>query len=235
MGESPGGTSGSHSIRNRAFVDTRSTIGPGMTSVTRIPGKRVDSVPVSQPGEGSDFIVTIPQFRMAPGSLSAATAPAPEATREAATVGSTGHHHGTLTLTEVPAEIPDDRNNLAPGDKVLLIVEDDTLFAGSLLEFTRKKGYKGIVAVSGDAAIRMARRFLPIGILLDIQLPIMDGYEATRRIKGDPTLTHVPVIAVTSNALSGDEAKARAAGCDDFVPKPYSPRQLLAKIRQLLR
>jgi two-component system cell cycle response regulator DivK len=63
----------------------------------------------------------------------------------------------------------------------------------------------------------------------------MDGYEATRRIKADPTLAHVPVIAVTSYALSGDKAKARAAGCDDFVSKPYSPRQLLAKIRQLLR
>jgi two-component system, cell cycle response regulator DivK len=72
-------------------------------------------------------------------------------------------------------------------------------------------------------------------ILMDIQLPIMDGYEATRRIKADPTLTDVPVIAVTSYALSGDEKKARAAGCDDFVPKPYSPRQLLAKIRQYLR
>jgi two-component system, cell cycle response regulator DivK len=70
---------------------------------------------------------------------------------------------------------------------------------------------------------------------MDIQLPIMDGYEATRRIKADPTLTDVPVIAVTSYALSGDEEKARAAGCDDFVPKPYSPRQLLAKIRQYLR
>jgi two-component system cell cycle response regulator DivK len=63
----------------------------------------------------------------------------------------------------------------------------------------------------------------------------MDGYEATRRIKADPTLTHVPVIAVTSYSLSGDKEKARAAGCGDFVPKPFSPRQLLAKIRQILR
>jgi two-component system cell cycle response regulator DivK len=64
--------------------------------------------------------------------------------------------------------------------------------------------------------------------------PIMDGYEATRQIKADPALRSVPIIAVTSYALSGEEQKARAAGCDDYVPKPFSPRQLLAKIRQYL-
>jgi two-component system cell cycle response regulator DivK len=69
---------------------------------------------------------------------------------------------------------------------------------------------------------------------MDIQLPVMDGYEATRRIKVDPALRSIPVIAVTSYALSGEEEKARAAGCDEYVPKPYSPRHLLAKIRQYL-
>jgi two-component system, cell cycle response regulator DivK len=69
---------------------------------------------------------------------------------------------------------------------------------------------------------------------MDIQLPIMDGYTATRRIKSDPALRAIPIIAVTSYALSGEEKKARAAGCDDYVPKPFSPRQLLAKIRQYL-
>ncbi len=69
---------------------------------------------------------------------------------------------------------------------------------------------------------------------MDIQLPIMDGHEATRRIKADPILKSIPIIAVTSYALSGEEAKARAAGCDDYVAKPYSPRHLLAKIRQYL-
>ena len=69
---------------------------------------------------------------------------------------------------------------------------------------------------------------------MDIQLPIMDGYEATRRIKADAWRS-IPIIAVTSYALSGEEKKARAAGCDDYVPKPFSPRQLLAKIRHYLQ
>jgi two-component system cell cycle response regulator DivK len=71
-------------------------------------------------------------------------------------------------------------------------------------------------------------------ILMDIQLPLLDGYEATRRIRADPALRATPIIVVTSYALSGDEAKARAAGCDGYVSKPYSPRQLLAKIREYL-
>ena len=70
---------------------------------------------------------------------------------------------------------------------------------------------------------------------MDIQLPEIDGYEATRRIKAQPDLKAIPIIAVTSYALSGDEAKAREAGCDDYVTKPFSPRQLLAKIREFLK
>jgi two-component system cell cycle response regulator DivK len=69
---------------------------------------------------------------------------------------------------------------------------------------------------------------------MDIQLPLIDGYEATRRIKANPALRAIPIIVVTSYALSGDEDKARAAGCDDYITKPYSPRALLAKIREYL-
>jgi two-component system cell cycle response regulator DivK len=80
----------------------------------------------------------------------------------------------------------------------------------------------------------MAAEQRPDLILMDIQLPVVDGYEATRRIKGNPELRHIPIIAVTSYALSGDEAKAVAAGCDGYVTKPFSPRQILAQIRQFL-
>jgi two-component system, cell cycle response regulator DivK len=71
-------------------------------------------------------------------------------------------------------------------------------------------------------------------ILMDIQLPIMDGYEATRRIKANPELNAIPIIAVTSYALSADEGKALAAGCDAYIAKPYSPRRLLAKVKEFL-
>jgi two-component system, cell cycle response regulator DivK len=71
-------------------------------------------------------------------------------------------------------------------------------------------------------------------ILMEIQLPSVDGYEAMQRIRTDPALLSIPIIAVTSFASSGEEQKARAAGCDDYVPKPFSPRQLLAKIRQYM-
>ena len=80
----------------------------------------------------------------------------------------------------------------------------------------------------------MAAEQRPDLILMDIQLPVVDGYEATRRIKANPDLRHIPIIAVTSYALSGDEAKAVAAGCDGYVTKPFSPRQILAKIREFL-
>jgi len=92
--------------------------------------------------------------------------------------------------------------------------------------------YEITEAESGEQALAAVALQRPDLILMDIQLPVMDGYEATRRIKADPALRSIPIIAVTSYALSGEEQKARAAGCDEYVPKPYSPRQLLAKIRQ---
>ena len=88
--------------------------------------------------------------------------------------------------------------------------------------------------VSSSMALAAIAKARPDLILMDIQLPIMDGYTATRRIKADPALRSIPIIAVTSYALSGEEKKAREAGCDDYIPKPYSPRELLAKVRQYL-
>jgi two-component system, cell cycle response regulator DivK len=89
-------------------------------------------------------------------------------------------------------------------------------------------------AENGEAALAAIAKQRPDLILMDIQLPIMDGYTATNQIKADPALRSIPIIAVTSYALAGEEKRARAAGCDDFVTKPFSPRQLLGKIRQYL-
>jgi CheY-like chemotaxis protein len=90
---------------------------------------------------------------------------------------------------------------------------------------------KGWTVAAGELTAIAKQR--PDLILMDIQLPIMDGYTATNQIKADPALRSIPIIAVTSYALASEETKARAAGCDDYVTKPFSPRQLLAKIRSI--
>jgi two-component system cell cycle response regulator DivK len=94
--------------------------------------------------------------------------------------------------------------------------------------------YEIAEAEDGEQALEAIAKQRPDLILMDIQLPIIDGYTATRKIKADPTLRSIPIIAVTSYVLSGEEKKAREAGCDDYVPKPFSPRQLLAKIKKYL-
>jgi two-component system cell cycle response regulator DivK len=95
-------------------------------------------------------------------------------------------------------------------------------------------GYELIEALNGKDGVRLAQSERPDLILMDIQLPEMDGYEATQQIKSIAELKTIPIIAVTSYALSGDEAKARAAGCDGYIAKPFSPRELLAKVRKYL-
>ena len=118
--------------------------------------------------------------------------------------------------------------------KSILVVEDqedNRQIIRDMLTFT---DYEIVEAESGEEALAAVAKQRPDLILMDIQLPGIDGYETTRRIKADPALRSITIIAVTSYALSGEEQKARAAGCDEYVAKPYSPRQLLAKIRQYL-
>jgi len=114
----------------------------------------------------------------------------------------------------------------------ILVVEDQPDNRQILHDLLTSAGYVIIHADNGEAGVAAAAKERPDLILMDIQLPVVDGYEATRRIKADPMLRKIPVIVVTSYALSGDEAKAKAAGCDAYVTKPFSPRTLLAKIRE---
>jgi two-component system, cell cycle response regulator DivK len=118
--------------------------------------------------------------------------------------------------------------------KRILVVEDQEDNRQILRDLLSNAGYEMIEAEDGQQALTQAAKHKPDLILMDIQLPLLDGYEATRRIKADPALNAIPIIVVTSYALSGDEEKAHAAGCDAYVAKPFSPRALLAKIREYL-
>ncbi len=116
----------------------------------------------------------------------------------------------------------------------ILVVEDQEDNRQILRDLLTNAGYDLVEAENGEEALTAAERQRPDLILMDIQLPVLDGYEATRRLKAHPELRATPIIVITSYALSGDEDKAFAAGCDAYVTKPYSPRMLLAKIREFL-
>jgi two-component system cell cycle response regulator DivK len=116
----------------------------------------------------------------------------------------------------------------------ILVVEDQEDNRRITRDLLTSAGYELIEAVDGEAGVHLAETERPDLILMDIQLPVLDGHEATRRIKQNPELRHIPIIVVTSYALSGDDQKAMAAGSDGYVAKPFSPRQLLATIRKFL-
>jgi len=118
--------------------------------------------------------------------------------------------------------------------KCILVVEDQEDNRRILRDLLGNAGFELMEAESGEDALSAVMTRRPDLILMDIQLPQMDGYEATRRIKSNPEMEEVPIIAVTSYALGGDDAKARAAGCSAYVSKPFSPRALLAKVREYL-
>ena len=118
--------------------------------------------------------------------------------------------------------------------KRILVIEDHEENRRLLRDLLTSAGYEMIEAVTGEEGVRFAETHRPDLILMDIQLPGLDGYEATRRIKANPALRQIPIIAVTSYALSGDEVKAFEAGCNAYVAKPFSPRDLLAKMREHL-
>jgi two-component system, cell cycle response regulator DivK len=118
--------------------------------------------------------------------------------------------------------------------KRILVVEDQEDLRAILRDLLSASGYTTVEAVDGEAGIAKAKSDRPDLILMDIQLPVIDGYEASRRIKAEPALKSIPIIAVSSFAMKGDEEKALAAGCDHYITKPYSPMQLLRLVRGFL-
>ena len=118
--------------------------------------------------------------------------------------------------------------------KRILVVEDQEDNRKIMRDLLSSAGYEVIEAVTGSDGVAMAEAEVPDLILMDMQLPGIDGYEATRQIRAKPALRDVPIIAVTSYALNGDENKTLEAGCDAYFAKPFSPRKLLEKIREFV-
>jgi two-component system cell cycle response regulator DivK len=116
--------------------------------------------------------------------------------------------------------------------KLILVIEDQEDNRRIMRDLFTSAGYEVIEAFTGEEGVTSAETHHPDLIPMDIQLPGISGYETTRRIKANPDLSGITIIAVTSYALSCDEAKAFEAGCDGYVAKPFSPRELLAKIRK---
>jgi HAMP domain-containing protein/CheY-like chemotaxis protein/signal transduction histidine kinase len=181
---------------------------------------------VSSSGEGSAFTLYLPRDYKAPAMESAVHTIAGIGP---VTPGERPPQTAELTLysddySEI-VEIADDRNDLTPGDSVVLIVEDDATFAQILLDIARERGFKGVVAAQGAAALRLARRYKPDAITLDIRLPDRDGWTVLDRLKHDPKTSHIPVHVITVDER-GDQA--RKLGALTYLTKPATREHLIA-------
>ncbi|WP_298713177.1 response regulator [Chitinophaga sp.] len=168
---------------------------------------------VSEPGKGSEFTVLLP-VSSGVGKVEKLSASELMPAKEKSV------YRQRFVSESIPVgTVDDDRAAIRPGDKCILIVEDDLNFARSLLEFTRSKGYKGIVTVRGDEAQSLAEQYIPAGILLDIQLPVKDGWEVMEDLKGNPLTRHIPV-----HIMSAFQArfKSLSKGAVDFIDKPLT-------------
>ena len=116
----------------------------------------------------------------------------------------------------------------------ILLVEDNETNRDMLSRRLARRGYEVIIAVDGVEGLAMAQAEAPDLILMDMSLPVLDGWEATRRLKADPATNHIPVIALTAHALSGDRDKSLQAGCDDYESKPVNFTRLLEKMNHFL-
>jgi two-component system cell cycle response regulator DivK len=119
-------------------------------------------------------------------------------------------------------------------DRKKILVVDDTDWNRDLLVQLLEDEYTVLQAVDGEQGVKAAEQDQPDLILMDLGMPVMDGWEATRKIKANDSLKHIPIIAVTSHAMVGDEIEARKAGCDDYLPKPIDEDALLKKIKTFL-
>ena len=183
----------------------------------------------SKANEGSEFTVELPV-----ASSSSATQPekmsGPVIQEQAFAAKVTAPVPDKYISSTIPEAIPDDRNAITEQDKTILIIEDDTNFAKSLLDYAHKKGYKGVVAVRGDEGLRLAAVYKPIGILLDIQLPVMSGWEVMDALKANPQTRPIPVHIMSSHKLKNESLMK---GAIDFVDKPMAFEQMQDVFKKL--
>ena len=185
---------------------------------------------ISEPDKGSEFTVYIPINKLSAEK----TGPAPK-TPEAVVEASPAESAVPRYRSEnIPAALPDDRAAVNTEDKTILIIEDDVAFAKALLDFTHQKGYKGLIAVRGDEGIALAQQYKPLGILLDIQLPVKDGWEVMEELKSNPATRHIPVHIMSSHEV---KKESLMKGAVDFINKPVAFEQMqevFKKIEQVI-
>ncbi len=188
---------------------------------------------ISEPGKGSEFILSIPKEKpngliTETGEIYAKSIDAQKSSVKEAPVSVNTRIKHVTTL--IPAEIKDDRDKLKEGDKLILIIEDDTVFASALLKFTHEKGYKGIVAVRGDLGLEMVHQYKPVAVLLDIQLPVKDGWEVMEELKSNPATRHIPVHVMSSLEV---KKESLLKGAVDFINKPFALVQMKTVFEKL--
>jgi signal transduction histidine kinase/CheY-like chemotaxis protein/CHASE3 domain sensor protein len=184
--------------------------------------------------EGSEFTLCIPVMGSAPVQHNESRTEdkvSVEDTREAAARQEKADEENSKFISPmIPEDVPDDRESIAENDKVILIVEDDVNFAKSLLDFTRKRGYKGIISVRGDKALDLALLFRPVGVLLDIQLPIKSGWEVMEELKGNSQTKHIPVHIMSSHKM---KQESLLKGAVNFLDKPVAYEQMPEVFRRI--
>ncbi len=176
----------------------------------------------SEPDKGSTFTITIPVSRKLKESEEAKNEPVtyesePEVKKQEHTASS------EYISTEIPENIPDDRNSTNVNDRSILIIEDDINFAKALMDYTRKKGYKCIATVRGDEALELAKKYRPVGILLDLQLPVKSGWQVMEELKSDSNTRHIPVHMMSSHSV---KKESMMKGAINFIDKPVALEQM---------
>lgn len=186
----------------------------------------------SAEGKGSTFLFVIPKYKNEVSEvLTKEEQLVDEISSEVEDVIELIREDGYDPLTiPIPEEVPDDRDTIKEDDKVILIVEDDVNFAKALLQYTRKQTYKGVVVVRGDHALPAALKYKPAAVLLDIQLPVMDGWAVMDRLKGDKATRHIPVHVMSSLSV---KKESLLKGAIDFINKPVALEQMTNIFRKI--